>query len=34
VWCPCSGDPEPFGPWIYPDDEHADVCDVLLREED
>lgn len=26
VWCPCWETPEPPRPWIYPDDEHADVC--------
>ncbi len=25
VWCPCRSDPEPTGPWIYPDDWHADA---------
>jgi hypothetical protein len=25
VWCPCYDTPEPKGPWVLPDDWHADV---------
>lgn len=26
TWCWCFATPEPAGPWVYPSDEHADVC--------
>lgn len=28
VWCYCDeyDTPMPTGPWVFPDDEHADVC--------
>jgi hypothetical protein len=28
VWCQCYGTAEPTGPWIHPDDEHADTCGI------
>lgn len=28
IWCHCYGTPEPDGPWIYPDDTHADTCGI------
>jgi hypothetical protein len=28
VWCHCWGTPPPSGPWLYPNDEHADTCGI------